>query len=145
MKSVISENLQFLRKNAKFSQEELADKLSVSRQAVAKWENGETVPDIVNCQKLADLYGVKLDDLVNYSSETAENNGLPIPPKGKHVFGTTTVGERGQIVLPKKARDIFDIKAGDSLLVLGDEASGIALMKTDGLMGLFKNIFGKKE
>lgn len=46
MKSMISENLQFLRKNAKFSQEELADKLGVSHQAVAKWEIGETVPDI---------------------------------------------------------------------------------------------------
>ncbi|MEE1043682.1 MAG: AbrB/MazE/SpoVT family DNA-binding domain-containing protein, partial [Clostridia bacterium] len=46
-------------------------------------------------------------------------------PKGKYVFGTAKVGEKGQIVIPKEARDIFNIKPGDNLLILGDEASGI--------------------
>jgi len=48
-------------------------------------------------------------------------------PDGKYIFGTVKVGERGQIVIPKDARDIFDIKAGDTLLMLGDEAQGIAM------------------
>lgn len=49
---------------------------------------------------------------------------------GKHIFGLVKVGERGQIVLPKAARDVFDIHAGDSLLVLGDEVQGgIAIVK----------------
>ena len=52
-------------------------------------------------------------------------------PKGKHIFGTVKVGEKKQIVIPKEARDIFGIKPGDSLLVLGDEAQGIAIVKTD--------------
>lgn len=52
-------------------------------------------------------------------------------PEGKHVFGTVKVGERGQIVIPKKAREIFDIHAGDTLLVLGDEERGIAILKND--------------
>lgn len=52
-------------------------------------------------------------------------------PKGKHIFGTVKVGERGQIVIPKEARDIFEIKPGDTLLVLGDEEQGIAITKTD--------------
>ena len=52
-------------------------------------------------------------------------------PKGKHLFGTVKVGEKGQIVIPKNAREIFGIKPGDSLVVLGDEASGIAIMKSD--------------
>ena len=51
--------------------------------------------------------------------------------KGQHIFGTVKVGEKGQIVIPKEARQIFDIKAGDTLLVLGDEAQGIAIVKAD--------------
>lgn len=46
-------------------------------------------------------------------------------PKGKHVFGTAKVGEKGQIVIPKEARKLFNIKPGDTLLILGDESSGI--------------------
>ena len=52
-------------------------------------------------------------------------------PKGKHIFGTVKVGERGQIVIPKEARDIFDIKPGDNLLLLGDEEQGIAIVKNE--------------
>jgi len=52
-------------------------------------------------------------------------------PKGKYVFGTAKVGEKGQIVIPKEAREIFNIKPGDNLLILGDEASGIVITKTD--------------
>ncbi|MDP3447850.1 MAG: AbrB/MazE/SpoVT family DNA-binding domain-containing protein [Eubacteriales bacterium] len=52
-------------------------------------------------------------------------------PKGKHIFGTVKVGEKGQIVIPKDARDIFGIHPGDSLVVLGDEATGLAIMKHD--------------
>jgi len=51
--------------------------------------------------------------------------------KGKHIFGTVKVGERGQIVIPKEARDIFDIDPGDNLLILGDEEKGIAIVKED--------------
>ncbi len=51
--------------------------------------------------------------------------------KGKHVFGTVKVGERGQIVIPKEAREVFEIKPGDKLLVLGDEEQGIAIVKAE--------------
>lgn len=51
--------------------------------------------------------------------------------KGKHIFGTVRVGERGQIVIPKKAREIFSIQPGDTLLVVGDESRGIAIVKAD--------------
>lgn len=54
-------------------------------------------------------------------------------PKGKHIFGTVKVGERGQIVIPKEAREIFNIHAGDTLLILGDEEKGIAITKTDAM------------
>lgn len=59
-------------------------------------------------------------------------------PEGKHIFGTVKVGEKGQIVIPKKARDLFDIKPGDQLLVLGDEDSGLALMKNEIVMGVIE-------
>ena len=49
---------------------------------------------------------------------------------GKYIFGVVKVGERGQIVIPKEAREKYDIKAGDSLMVLGDQR-GIALLKTE--------------
>jgi AbrB family looped-hinge helix DNA binding protein len=49
----------------------------------------------------------------------------------KHIFGTVKVGERGQIVIPKEAREIFDIKPGDTLMVLGDEEHGLAVVKAE--------------
>lgn len=126
---MISTNLQMLRKINKYTQEEVAEKINVSRQAVAKWENGDSLPDIDNCVALARLYDVTLDNLVNNGDDAV----VPIiPPKGKHIFGTVTVGERGQIVIPKKARDIFQISQGDSLMILGDESlGGIAILKTE--------------
>lgn len=135
-------NLKELRKAHRYTQEEVAEKISVSRQAVAKWENGETVPDINNCIALAELYGVTLDDLVNHSNQ---KNGIGIQPEGKHVFGTVKVGERGQIVIPKKAREIFNICPQDSLLVLGDEAQGIALVKQDKFMHFVEAAYKAKE
>ncbi len=51
--------------------------------------------------------------------------------KGKYLFGTVKIGERGQIVIPKEAREVFDIKPGDNLLLVGDEEKGIAIVKAD--------------
>ena len=48
----------------------------------------------------------------------------------KYIFGVVKVGDRGQIVIPKEAREIYGIKAGDSLLVLGDK-KGMAILKTE--------------
>lgn len=139
---MINMNLKKLRVRGRYTQEEVADKIGVSRQAVAKWENGETVPDINNCLALSELYGVTLDDLVNYSDDKGE---IGPPPKGKHIFGTVKVGERGQIVIPKKARKIFSICPGDSLLLLGDEAQGIAIVKSEGFLQFAQEIFNAQE
>ncbi len=62
-------------------------------------------------------------------------------PKGDYIFGTVKVGERGQIVIPREARDKFDIKAGDTLIVLGDEKWGIAVTKSDVLQKFASDIF----
>jgi AbrB family looped-hinge helix DNA binding protein len=142
-KRMISENLLNMRKMHHLTQEAVAGKLGVSRQAVAKWENGETVPDITNCAALATLYGVSLDDLVHYSEQ---ESGLPLPPQGKHLFGTVRLGDKGQIVIPKRARDIFHLQPGDDLLILGDEGSGIAIVKADeALTFLRKAVKGEEE
>lgn len=63
-------------------------------------------------------------------------------PKGKHIFGTVKVGERGQIVIPKEARELFNIKPGDTLLVLGDDEQGIAISKADVMKELALKILG---
>ena len=123
---MISQNIATLRRLNELTQEELAARLGVSRQTVAKWEAAESMPDLVNAQALAALFGVTLDNLVTHSEEAA---GFPVPSRGKHIFGIVRMGERGQIVIPKKARDIFELHAGSELLVLGDEAQGIALQK----------------
>lgn len=125
-KNMLSENLLTLRKIKKLTQEQAAEAVGVSRQALAKWESGETVPDVNSCIGLAGLYGVSLDELVSHSRR--ESGGLPVPPKGKHLFGVVNVGEKGQIVIPKKARALFGIGAGDRLMVLGDEEQGLALL-----------------
>ena len=129
---MLRDNLIQLRKLHQLTQEEVAEKVGVSRQAVAKWEAGETVPDLDKCKVLADIFEVSLDDLANYEPE--QNLGLGVPPKGKHLFGVVTVGDKGQVVIPAKARKLFSIAAGDQLVVLGDEAQGLALLKSESFL-----------
>ena len=57
--------------------------------------------------------------------------------------GISKVGEKGQIVIPKEARDMFDIKPGDSIIVLCDKEKGIALLKADALEDLTDKVFPK--
>ena len=123
-----------LRKLHNLTQEDVAEKVGVSRQAVAKWESGETMPDLEKSRLLAETFGVSLDDLANF--EPDKNLNVSVPPKGKHLFGVVTIGEKGQIVIPAKARKIFNLKAGDQLVVLGDETQGLALMKTEGFLSI---------
>ena len=65
-------------------------------------------------------------------------------PKGKYA-GIARVGEKGQIVIPKGVRDLFDIKPGDTLLVLADEKQGIAITKDDVLFQQFNAILGAED
>ena len=58
---MLKENLIMLRNIHGFTQEEIAEKIGISRQAYAKWENGATVPDIEKCMSLAEVYGVTID------------------------------------------------------------------------------------
>lgn len=134
-----SDNLVELRKYHDFSQEELAEMIGVTRQTLSKYETGESLPDIEKCKLLADVFSVTVDDLISYDNNDAANMGMGVPPKGKHIFGMVKVGDKGQIVIPAKARKIFDINPGDNLIVLGDENQGIAIIKEKGLLSLLSN------
>ena len=134
-----ADNLIELRKLNNLSQEDIAEKIGVSRQTLSKYETGESLPDIERCKQLADIFGVTMDDLISYEKTDSENLGYGIPPKGKHIFGLVKVGDKGQIVIPAKARKIFAIRTGDNLIVLGDEFQGIALIKEKGLLGLINS------
>ncbi len=110
--------------------------IGVSRQTLSKYETGESLPDIEKCKLLADIFGVTIDDLINYEKNEAESFGLGVPPRGKHIFGMVKVGDKGQIVIPAKARKIFGIQPGDHLIILGDEGQGIAIIQETGLLDL---------
>ena len=62
---LFNEKLKLIRKENKLTQEELADKLNVSRQAITKWESAEGMPDIVNLNQISKLFNVSIDELVN--------------------------------------------------------------------------------
>ena len=140
---MFKDNLVQMRKIFQMTQEDIAEKLGVTRQSVAKWEAGDSVPDLDKCKQLADIFGVSLDDLANY--EPDENLGLATPPKGKHLFGLVTVGDKGQIVIPAKARKLFEISPGDQLVVLGDEGQGIAIVKSESLLSLANMVKSLKK
>ena len=58
---------------------------------------------------------------------------------GKYIFGTVKVGTKGQIVIPKEARDCFGIAPGDTLMMLGDAKSGLAVITNDELLRMLSN------
>ena len=64
--------------------------------------------------------------------------GVGVPPKGKYMFGMVKVGDKGQIVIPAKARKIFNIKPGDNLVILGDENAGLAILKEEDLLAMMQ-------
>lgn len=71
MEMTLGKRIAFLRKDKEFKQDELAEKLGVSAQAVSKWENDQTCPDITLLPELAKLLGVTVDELLSGKSEPA--------------------------------------------------------------------------
>ncbi len=122
-------NLKKLRKTARLTQEQVAEKLNVSRQSVAKWESGDALPDIDNCIMLAKLYNVTIDDLVGYAKDEKTD-----APSGKHMFGVVKIDSKRRIVIPDRALEIFGLEAGDKLILLGDEHQGFAMVKLNSFL-----------
>ncbi len=134
---MLADNLVMLRSLKGLTQEQVAEVIGISRQSYAKWEQGETIPDIEKCDKLASFYGIKIDSLMHYDEKVGNTKVAP-PPEGKFLWGTVKVGNRGQIVIPKEARDKYGIQDGSRLVVLGDE-EGIALVQAERFENQLKN------
>ena len=125
----MSEGLKHLRNMMKMTQEELAEKMRVSRQTVAKWENGESVPDVVKCSELAKIFNITLDDIASVFIKKDEKNH--IDPKNKFFFGTCVIANN-KITLPDLALKEFKLQNGDELLLLGDTAQGLLIFSKSG-------------
>ena len=109
---MLKDNLMMLRKLNGYSQEQVAEKIGISRQAYAKWESGMTIPDLEKASLLAQIYGITLDSLTR--AESVDGVGmLPPAPKGKNIWGVAVLGDRGQIV------------------IVGSDEVGIALIPAD--------------
>ena len=65
-------------------------------------------------------------------------------PKGKYVW-TVTVGEKGQIVIPKQAREVFDINPGDTIVLLGDDKKGIAIPPKSAFSEIMAKVFNNGD
>lgn len=127
---MLNDNLIMLRKINGYSQEEIAEKVGISRQAYAKWEKGLTIPDVEKCGLLAEFYETTIDALVSSGKRDDLDIVVPPAPKGKSIWGSVTINDRGQIVIPRGAREKFNLTGGQRLIVCSDEM-GIALIPAE--------------
>lgn len=127
MNLCIADNLKVLRYKNGYTLEALAGIISVSRQSVAKWEAGESVPDIVNCVKLASLYKISLDELVNMSLKDMISSEFV--SKNDRVCGVLEIQPENTLHIPDAIMEMFDMHCGDMVLLLADKKQGIALVK----------------
>ena len=119
---ILAEKLYVLRKQSGISQEELADKLGVSRQAVSKWERGEAMPDTENLIAISKLYKTSLDELIGNDftkadtsaenkSANADCSSIAEDEENKTTSNASSDGDvhveigNGRIVVDVKARD----------------------------------------
>lgn len=127
MNLCIADNLRLMRSKYGYTLESLAEIVDVSRQTIAKWETGESYPDIEKCVKLAYLYKISLDELVNRPLWDVQIQNLNTGEN--KLCGVLELSEEGSITLPKQVMDMFDIKPGEKILLLAERKQGIAIVK----------------
>ena len=127
MNICIADNLKFLRYKNGYTLEALAEIISVSRQSVAKWEAGDSVPDIINCVKLASLYKISLDELVNMSLKDVISSDF-MQEDGR-ICGVLEIQPENTLRMPEVIMDMFHLHCGDKVLLLADRQQGMALVK----------------
>lgn len=117
------------------TQNEVADAADIDVRTVLNIENYKGNPKMEVLYPLVRVLKIDAREIFNpeirRESPALRQLRLLSMPKGKYIFGTVKVGERGQIVIPKEARELFDINPGDTLLVMGDKEQGIAIAKAD--------------
>lgn len=127
MNICIADNLKLLRYKNGYTLEAIAEIISVSRQSVSKWESGDSVPDIMNCAKLASLYKISLDELVNMPLKDVASSDFAM--EGDRVCGVLNILPENTLKIPDAIMDMFGMRSGDKVLVLADRKQGIALVK----------------
>lgn len=126
--SIFSKQILALRRWYRYSQEDFGDLAGVTRQTVAKWEQGKCVPDILTVKKLADALKITVDAIFSFDEET---KNVDPGKKTRYIFDTVRVESGGIVRIPKEAREVMDIKVGDEMLLLGDIERGIELLPVD--------------
>ena len=122
--------LRQVRISKKMTQEELAEKLDVSRQTIAMWENGESIPDIMRCSQLAEIFDIDMDNVASMFIQRDINKAMNA--KRKFIFGKCRI-KHNRIVIPEDAQRVFGLKDGDELLLVGDIKQGMALIPISGV------------
>ncbi len=106
----LGNNLFQARKKSGLSQEEVSEKLGVSRQTISKWETGDTLPDIYQSKKLANLFGLSLDELIDYDVELKEIEDIVSKSneeKYQKIDWTSTWGKKYPVLV--KYPEIVDV------------------------------------
>ena len=130
--------------------ETLAKKLGITRQTLAKWEKGTTIPDVVSMKKISDILGVPMEKflagieedefdegkkLIEPENKAVEEKKAPsksqLGPEERYFFGSVTVRKDGKIEIPQRAMDKLGIEPGEKLLLLGDLERGLELIYED--------------
>ena len=127
MELCIADNLKLLRYRNGYTLEAIAEIISVSRQSVARWEAGDSLPDITNCVKLASLYKLSLDELVNKPLTAALTDDFL--PEDDRICGVLEISPEGCIPIPGSVMTMFDLRCGSKILLLADRKQGIALVR----------------
>ena len=128
-----AENLKMLRKQAGMSQEQLAEKIGVSRQAVTKWETGAGIPDIENIMAISTLFDISIDDLLSNES------GSKKLPETEYLYESVT-----EYDIDESKR--YDMKLGGAkrLVLVGDEGEKIRVSLGSNTFSALQNDFKVK-
>ena len=122
----LGEKIQILRKQQGMSQEQLSAVMGVSRQAISKWEVGESIPDVDNVVQLSEIFGVTTDYILKNGNDTG-GGGIP-----KTKIEAATVSDSEQGLLERKLSKWTSSKVGSNMVVVG--IIGLVLSGVDGIL-----------